>query len=50
VRANRGAAGIDRITLAAVEQYGVERLLDELVVDLKAESSGAPGLRPEARP
>ena len=23
VRANRGAAGIDRVTLAAVEQYGV---------------------------
>ena len=36
VRANRGAAGIDRITLAAVEQYGVVRLLDELAVDLKA--------------
>jgi group II intron reverse transcriptase/maturase len=36
VRANRGAAGIDRITLAAVEQYGVDRLLDELAADLKA--------------
>src|SRR5947209_18566926 len=35
VRANRGAAGIDRVTLAAVEQYGVERLLDELAADLK---------------
>jgi RNA-directed DNA polymerase len=35
VRANRGAAGIDRITLAAVEQHGVERLLDELAADLK---------------
>jgi RNA-directed DNA polymerase len=35
VRANRGAAGIDRVTLAAVEQYGVGRLLDELTVDLK---------------
>src|SRR5215471_5351571 len=35
VRANRGAAGIDRVTLAAVEQYGVGRLLDELVADLK---------------
>jgi RNA-directed DNA polymerase len=34
VRANRGAAGIDRVTLAAVEQYGVERLLDELTADL----------------
>jgi hypothetical protein len=35
VRANRGAAGIDRVTLAAVEQYGVGRLLDELTADLK---------------
>jgi RNA-directed DNA polymerase len=35
VRANRGAAGIDRITLAAVEQYGVDRLLDELAANLK---------------
>jgi len=35
VRRNRGAAGIDRITLAAVEQYGVDRLLDELAADLK---------------
>jgi RNA-directed DNA polymerase len=36
VRANRGAAGIDRITLAAVERYGVDRLLDELAADLRA--------------
>jgi RNA-directed DNA polymerase len=35
VRANRGAAGIDRITFAAVEQYGVDRLLDELAAGLK---------------
>jgi len=35
VRRNRGAAGIDRVTLAAVEQYGIDRLLDELAVDLK---------------
>jgi group II intron reverse transcriptase/maturase len=35
VRANRGAAGIDRVTLAAVEQYGVSRLLDELAAELK---------------
>jgi group II intron reverse transcriptase/maturase len=35
VRANRGAAGIDRQTIADVEQYGVSRLLDELEVDLK---------------
>jgi RNA-directed DNA polymerase len=35
VRANRGAAGIDRVTLAQVEQYGVDRLLDELAADLE---------------
>jgi group II intron reverse transcriptase/maturase len=35
VRRNRGAAGIDRITLADVERYGVARLLDELAADLK---------------
>jgi group II intron reverse transcriptase/maturase len=35
VRANRGAAGIDRITIQDVERYGVDRLLDELAADLK---------------
>jgi RNA-directed DNA polymerase len=35
VRANRGAAGIDKQTIADVEQYGISRLLDELAVDLK---------------
>src|SRR5215217_3420355 len=35
VRSNQGAAGIDRQTIADVEQYGVERLLDELAADLK---------------
>jgi RNA-directed DNA polymerase len=35
VRANRGAAGIDKQTIADVEQYGVPRLLDELAADLK---------------
>ena len=35
VRANHGAAGIDRQTIADVEQYGVSRLLDELAADLK---------------
>ena len=53
VRANRGAAGIDRQTIADVEQYGVARLLDELAADLKdgqlAAASGAPGVHPEAR-
>jgi RNA-directed DNA polymerase len=35
VRRNRGAAGIDRITLAEVEDYGIDRLLDELAADLE---------------
>jgi len=35
VRANRGAAGIDRQTIADVEEYGVDRLLDGLAADLK---------------
>jgi hypothetical protein len=36
VRRNGGAAGIDRITIADVERYGVPRLLEELAADLKA--------------
>ena len=36
VRANRGAAGVDRVTLEAVEGYGVERMLGELACDLRA--------------
>jgi RNA-directed DNA polymerase len=35
VRANRGAAGIDRQTIADVERYGVSLLLDELAADLR---------------
>jgi group II intron reverse transcriptase/maturase len=35
VRANRGAAGIDKQTIADVEEYGVDRLLDELAADLR---------------
>ncbi len=35
VRANHGAAGIDRQTIADVERYGIARLLDELAADLK---------------
>jgi group II intron reverse transcriptase/maturase len=35
VRANKGAAGIDRQAIADVEQYGVSRLLDELAADLR---------------
>src|SRR5580658_4852490 len=36
VRANRGAAGVDGLTLAAVEDYGVERMLGELQESLRA--------------
>jgi RNA-directed DNA polymerase len=32
---NRGAAGVDKLTLAAVEEYGVGRMLDELARDLR---------------
>ena len=35
VRRNNGAPGIDKITLAEVEEYGVDRLLDELAEDLR---------------
>jgi RNA-directed DNA polymerase len=35
VRENRGAAGVDRITLVAVEDYGVDRMLRELRHDLR---------------
>jgi RNA-directed DNA polymerase len=35
VRRNHGAAGIDRVTLAEVEGYGVARLLDELAAELE---------------
>jgi RNA-directed DNA polymerase len=36
VRANRGAAGVDGVTLAEVEEHGVARLLVELQRDLRA--------------
>src|SRR6516165_6441201 len=35
VRRNDGAPGIDRVTLSAVEEYGVSRFLDELAADLR---------------
>src|SRR5512142_3340712 len=35
VRSNNGAPGIDKTTLAAVEEYGVTRLLDELASELR---------------
>jgi len=36
VRRNKGAAGVDRQTLVAVEEYGVERFLEELHLELRA--------------
>jgi RNA-directed DNA polymerase len=36
VQGNRGAAGVDRMTLDAVEVYGVARMLAELAADLRA--------------
>jgi RNA-directed DNA polymerase len=36
VKANRGAAGVDRVTLEAVEEYGVARMLAGLAGDLRA--------------
>jgi RNA-directed DNA polymerase len=36
VKRNRGSAGVDRETLAEIEQYGVERLLSELGAVLRA--------------
>jgi RNA-directed DNA polymerase len=38
VRRNNGAPGIDKITLAAVEQYGVAWLLDELASELRGKT------------
>jgi RNA-directed DNA polymerase len=35
VRRNDGAAGIDNTTLAMVEEYGVDRLLDEVATELR---------------
>ncbi len=35
VRRNDGAPGIDKTTLGQVEQYGIDRLLDELASELK---------------
>jgi len=36
VRRNRGAAGVDGVTLASIEQDGVERFLEAIAADLRA--------------
>ena len=36
VRANRGAAGVDRVTLVAVEAYGADRMIAELQESLRS--------------
>ena len=38
VRVNNGAPGIDKTTLAEVEQYGVTRLLGELADELRSQN------------
>jgi RNA-directed DNA polymerase len=35
VRSNNGAPGIDKITLAQVEEYGIDRMLGELAAELR---------------
>ena len=60
VRRNNGALGIDKITLAAVEEYGVTRLLGELAAELREDRyrpvparrvyTPKPGVRDEQRP
>ena len=53
VRANKGAAGIDKQTIADVEEYGVTRLLDRAGRGSEgrevAAAAGAPGVHSEAR-
>lgn len=45
VRRNKGAAGVDRMTIDAVEQYGVRRFLAELGEVLRASEYGAQVVR-----
>src|SRR5437762_11914299 len=39
VRANQGAAGVDAVTIGQIEAAGVEQMLDELAVQLRASRS-----------
>jgi group II intron reverse transcriptase/maturase len=45
VRRNRGAAGVDRVTISQVEQYGARRFLEELGEVLRAGEYGAQVVR-----
>ena len=45
VRRNKGAAGVDRMTISQVEQYGVRRFLQELGEVLRAGEYGAQVVR-----
>ncbi len=45
VKKNRGAAGLDGETLADAEQYGIERMLDELGAALRAGTYRPPPVR-----
>jgi len=44
VKANRGAAGVDEETLADIEAYGVERMLDEMQETLREGRYRAPAV------
>ena len=45
VRRNKGAAGVDRVTIGEIEQYGVRRFLQELGEVLRAGEYGAQVVR-----
>jgi RNA-directed DNA polymerase len=45
VKANRGAAGVDGVTIAEIERMGVEQFLDEVERELREESYRATNVR-----
>ena len=45
VRRNKGAAGVDRVTISHIEQYGIRRFLEELGQVLRAGEYGAQVVR-----
>ena len=50
VRRNRGAAGIDRVSLVDAEEYGVSRLLGELAAELREKRYRPAGHRLHRQP